>query len=443
MEIIIALQDVFYYVILLALITLYYMAFKSDVYSIFDPIVIFIVNLVFSSSLVIWIGVNGYIQMRYTVAFIICTAFFIIGFKTASGKFSFGKHSLSPINRSSLRKRLNTCSTMNLDLDHLFVFIVLLFFINIIALGYSFMNGSFAILSENPALDRVSLAASNRWLSVVKAACTPVGLIISCFLALYSKSLLRKYLSIFIAVSFLVNYLTAGSKGAVLSTVFVFGTLIIFIKANKLKVPYVLLRLTYFLILLGVMYFSFIASTSQMGEMKWALKLILRLVLSGESYLYFFGENQYDSLKFTYSLSTYVLHTVTSSIGWKLVPYNIGVALYGGSTGNYSGFGPNPQHVVEGMIFWGIYFAPFYSLVIGYLTSYTRRIFLGKTSNLCFVSFIVLFLNAGNLPIDITMWLFSVLSAIAILAPIYMLSKFIILFFTKINIYTSNKGILA
>ena len=152
---------------------------------------------------------------------------------------------------------------------------------------------------------------------------------------------------------------------------------------------------------------------------------LLRLSLSGDSYIYMFVYDQYDNLKYSFDILTYVLHLLTAPFGINLIPYNIGAALYGGVTGNYSGFGPNPQYVSEGMIFFGLYLAPVYAFSIGCITSFGRSIFMGKLGNFGLIGFIIFFRNFTNISIDLNYGLFSLLSSILIVLIPYLLSLFL------------------
>lgn len=429
MDVIIAAQTIEYYIILVVVAVFYYITLKKNIHHIFDPLVLVIINFVFSGTLVTWWWFNNMVELSFVVAYWACCLLFIFGFKESNAHlkafFSFPDEK-GTVNNSFTSARL----AQNLDTNHLFVFILLLLPINLTALFYSYKNNALAILSQNPELDRVAINAANRWLNVISVSCALVGLLVSTFLVLYAPRKSQKAICFFSAIIFLLNYVTAGSKSAVLILLFVYGVLLIYLKKINYKVPVCFTRSIFVFVPLGLAYFIFVVSSSS-SDQGWLQRFFTRLALSGEVYFNLFVENQYETLKYSYNFATYYLHTFTAPLGIKLIPYNIGVALYGGSTGDYSGFGPNPQHVGEGMIFWGVYLAPFYSFFIGYLTCFTRLIFGGKPTNLKFVGFIVLFFNALYLPVDITMWIFNLFSSIIVLSPVYAISKIMTLLITQ------------
>lgn len=414
------------YLIFLALISFcYWLIFRSSLYGVFDPLVMLLVNLVFSGALVTALGAFGQIELRYLVAYWACSFAFIFGFTIAKRRYRFSGEVRKP-SRKAPTGTQGLDPLQQLDLDLLFVFVTLLFVINLATIVYALSTHAYAIFSQNPAIDRVALAASNRWLTVIASACQVPGLLISTFMALQSRRLLRRIVCLLAACTFVFSISGGGSKGGMLSLVFMAGSLEVYLRAHKIRGARTVRRLIYAFFALGIIYFIYVASRLASADQSWFGILVTRVVLYGESYVYFFVENQYESLKFTYNIVTYTLHTLTAAFGIKLIPHNIGVELYGTSTGDYSGFGPNPQHVVEGMIFLGIYLAPLYSLMIGYLTAYTRRISLNRLGTPQILVFASLFYNAGYLPVDITIWLFNVLSSVAILLPLYMVSSILV-----------------
>ncbi len=435
-------QTFLYFLVLACVSLFYYVAMRKNLYGLFDPLVLLLINFVFSGTLVIMLGIFGYIRAIYLIAYVVCSLFFIAGFQ-------FSQVRLDSIR--SPRVQMQEMATQirqenflhRLDFNHLFVFVVILFVVNIVLLAYAFQTSALAIFSGNPAVDRVAIAISNRWLTVMSGAIQVPGLVFSTFVVLQSRRVSRNVVGWLAMASFVLSAVSGGSKGGILSLVFVFGLLEICLNMAGLRRTRTVRRLIYLFFLVGLMYLAYIASRLGFYGQNWFDVFWNRNVLSGEAYIYFFAGNQYESLKFTYNIFTYILHTFTAGLGIKLIPYNIGVALYGGATGNYSGFGPNPQHVVEGMVFWGIWGAPFYSLLIGYLTSYTRRLFFGRSGNLAFLAFVVLFYYASYLPIDITIWLFNVLSATLILLPIYVVSKVLAVWLYKPRYAVRFKANLA
>ena len=71
--------------------------------------------------------------------------------------------------------------------------------------------------------------------------------------------------------------------------------------------------------------------------------MIWRILLSGDIYLYGLIDGNYKHLFGQYDWLSYVLHPVTALVGVRGYENPLGVDLFGGTTGDYSGYGPNAQ----------------------------------------------------------------------------------------------------
>ena len=442
-----ALQDIYYYIILAFVGFVYYVNFRPYIYNLFDPLVSLIVNFTFSSTLVIWLYIYNYIQYYYVLSYVICVLFFLVGYRTnliyIFKRFvlkknlvnkSFSKQIINNIlpndklqNNPPYLDNINPNSIARSSFDErqLFILTAILSVVSIIALFYGLQNQALAIFSDNSVLDRVALSSQFRWLTVFLSGSYSIGLSLSTFLIFYGKRAFYKKVSIIFFFIFALSVLTVGSKGAGIEIVFLLGMTQIYMKSIDYKVPKILSKSLYFFIGLSVIYFIYVVTKSQNDDTSWLNTLFFRLSLSGDAYLYMFLYDLYDKLKYEYDIVTYTLHIFTAPFGIKLIPYNIGVALYGGATGNYSGFGPNPQYVSEGMIFLGLYLAPLYTFSIGCITSFGRSIFMGKLGNFGLIGFIIFFRTFTSISIDLNYGLFSLFSSILIVLIPYLISLFV------------------
>lgn len=390
--------------------------------NIFDPIITLILNTACSSALIIWLYSKNHIELRYLIAYVSCTTFMIFGMRL----YDLRKK-ISTASRKSNQTPIIDCKSTSelsndLNLNHLNNLNLLIIVINLSAILFSILSNSLAIFSDSPVTDRVVMSAANRWLSVIFFGCTPVGLAISFLLFIASKKIHKKIMYSLMIFIYLFAFISNGNKGAVLNAIMVLGTVLMYLNSRSYRIPSLIYRVVYSFIPVAIINFIYLASSASYQDGDWWYKLAFRLAGSGDNYIYFFVENQYETLKFQYNIVTYILHLVTSAFGLKLVEYNIGTAMYGASTGNYAGFGPNPGYVVEGMIFFGIYCAPIYGCLIGYLFSYSRLIFSQGKGNLNFILWTIFIYNSPSIPIDILYYFFCIISSLLIIYPIYILT---------------------
>jgi hypothetical protein len=416
-------DDISYYLMSFFLLILLTYCFRKDIGNPIDPIVFCFISFSFITSLVIWLFFNGHIQIDYIIEYLICSAMFITGFRL------YGKPAKDKENRPSYKRTADDAINYNsvsdiIDLKQLKIICILTVVVMTITLTLAFFSNALAIFSDSPVLDRVAISTANRWFTVAFFGYNNVGITLSIMIFALSKKIPGKVFYLCAILVFLISLASGGSKSAILPAVVSLGCIKTYFSHLKCQTPKIINRLIVVFGLMTAIYFVYITSLPGTGDEKNAFtKLLTRIASSGDNYIYFFVEDQYKRLEFTYDMFSYVAHTFTAPFGIKLIPYNIGTALYGSSTGDYSGFGPNPGYVIEGMIFFGLYAAPIYALAIGYLTNYTRNMFTKKKGNLNLILFIILSQNAPSLPIDINLYIFSVFSSILVNMPIYYLSR--------------------
>ncbi len=436
-----------YYLILVIVATLYGFALWGTLYSLFDPAIELVLNLIFSGTLVLWFWANRLIADQYALSYVLCSAGLLAGYRlTVSllrlwqqrrasswrrkelGQFIAAGRKLAQGTKEhqAARRLLDYRAEEVLNYRHLTVLATLLMIVTAAALIYQSQTSGLAIFSDNPWLDRVSLNASSRWLSMLFAACNRVGFILGVIL-FFSPSLPGvppKWYSATIIALFVMSCAAGGSKAALLTLVFAFGIIPMYVRCFSDQLTQVWGKRVQLaavgIIPLGLFYCVYIIVSSELGEdITWVF--MHRVAMSGETYIYFFFERQVEALQYTYQASDYLLHTFTAAFGIKLIPYNIGVALYGGSTGDYAtGVGPNPQHAVEGIVFFGLYWAPLYSAAIGIVFGLSRELLRDSRSTFGFVLFLILCLNASALPIDVNLWIFNTAASVLFVMGLYL-----------------------
>jgi hypothetical protein len=417
-----ALSSYQYYAILGVFIFVYFFCFKEDVLNLFDPMIMLLMNLVSSGTFVTWMWMFGYIKFKYLVAYIICVTFFIIGTKRISFKKLYTK-GITVIGEDKLIWRKDS-SLLSFDFRLLFVFLIIISIIHFTTIYFISITTGLAIFDETSAADaRVAINAAFRWGFVILDGSRNIGLISSCFLALYGSKGFKRVLCYLIAVAYVLSFISSGNKAAIFNIAFVLGSLIVYIESIGLRSGTTIRWFIKISLGLGFSYFSYAMSSIDNSGNDPLSKFFFRIALSGDAYTYFFAQEQYEILKYTYNLPIYLLHNITAPLGLKLVEYNIGSAMYAKATGDYtSGFGPNPQFVTEGMIFLGIYLAPIYTYGIGYFYSFVRKYFLGRAGNLNFLSFNIAFISSNTIPIDINYAFFNIISSVLVISVSYLLS---------------------
>jgi hypothetical protein len=336
--------------------------------------------------------------------------------KSTKKPFVF-KHAIKNIGINRLITRQEFLK--DFDLGKLLSFLVIISIIHAGGLLYVYLTSGLAIFAENSAEARVAVSAGSRWGTVILEGSRNTGTMVSMFLLFFHPKYLQRIVALIIFCFFLLSFVAVGSKSAVLTIAFVIGAFSIYLTSLAIKTPKIINTLIVIFLVLGIVYFGYVAG----GDI--SEKFLVRTVLAGDTYFYFFVDDIYEKLEYLYNPFIYLLHTITSPFGIKLIPRNIGSLLYSLSTGDYdSGFGPNPQYVVEGMIFMGIYLAPFYALALGYLTAKARKHFLGKTGNDSFINFTIFFMISPAIPVDIGMTFFNLIAALLVTKGTYYLVNY-------------------
>jgi hypothetical protein len=413
-----------YYVVLGLVSIIYIVCFKNSILHFFDPILTLLLNLIASGTFVTWCWLNDYIEFKYFSVYVFCTIFFIIGTK----RIGFKKSKVTK-NRSTSGKTPETMENVLLYFKFkiLWIFLILISVIHFITIAFVWSSFGLAILSDkSPADARVLINASFRWGFVILEGSRNIGLLSSLFMATYGTKGIKKIVCYLIALGYFLSSASVGSKAAIFNVAYTLGSLLIYVKSIGLPYDKFITWLMRASFGLGFCFFSYALSSANQDGLFASDAFFARIALSGESYVYFFVNKQCEALEYSYNLFVYLAHNLTSPFGIKLVEYNIGAMLYAKSTGDYvSGFGPNPQHVVEGVIFLGLYLAPLYSYAIGTLFSFLRFYFLEKPNNMNFIGFSIFFISSCLVPIDINYSFFNVISSILIVGISYSLALFI------------------
>jgi hypothetical protein len=381
--------------VLLALIfclvfPLYFFLIRNQLFTWFDPLLTYIFFNSISIAFVIYMYfVMHTIKLEYFLSFCFCIAGFIIGIITGGFKGLPAWKMPVDISNISILKSYNYALLVD-------IFMVLCV---IIMLGSNVLmlvvKGTLPIFSDNPSeakillytggwglVRRINLGLVNFVLAIpllklfhpsIKSSTSMKMLYFSCLLlcvlvliSMGSKSSLLMILNIMFAI-FLINK--------------TFGSAERKIEKAKEQMKLILTSAKYVFIL-AVTFVVLITAVSGL-ESSSTDAVITRLVASGDTFYFFYV---FDLAKdFHQTAADFIPHMLNPllgmlrlkeyefALGAYIVYYSIGIPLDATST-----FGPNAQHPVEGLIYFGAYLAPLYSFFIGFAISLSRVALLRK-----------------------------------------------------------------
>jgi hypothetical protein len=240
------------------------------------------------------------------------------------------------------------------------------------------IKGNIPILSDNPSEARVLLYTGgfgivrriNFTLLTVAIAIILLKLFHPCIKVKKRKKFLL-YLKLFIV--FLIVFSNASRAALLLFLTVSFYVMMInrlaknhaFIKQiNKFAITFFCLAVAYMFL---VVYLSYNNSSSLQP-------IITRFVSAGDVFYFFYVYDILDS--FRYNFFDFVYRSLNPLLGMlRIVNYEqpIGSLVLFYSIGlEPMGFGPNSQHHLEGLLFFGKYFFWLYSFGVGYIIAFTR-----------------------------------------------------------------------
>ena len=344
--------------------------YRKYIYSIFDPLLFFIITQAFSIELAfLQISITSYI-----FNFILCQLFFALGFVSFAKKIK-GVHKIED------KKFFITVKQLEL----LSYFTTISFILIIIANSYFISVKGIIILSKDPSLDKIQAFDTGGGLGAVRRinwGLLPLDSLCAIFLFLQTKR--KKYL--FILIILILLTISGGTKGAILIYIFMISLLGVFtsIKQNnsfkridKLKVP---------LLFTGFIAAIFIISAT-LGNLNEALmSLGLRFLYFGDIILYYYTpESVLHFQKLTFSdFLSYEFNPLLGLV--RLVPYTLPLGFqmvefsFTHNENLESVFGPNIPFYVKGHIFFGAFGAIIYAFFVGSLVGYCRKVLFFKTN---------------------------------------------------------------
>jgi len=288
---------------------------------VFNPLLIKIVTLTISFMTVINVYSVGAIPISKFYVILMFFSIFFVGI--------FFLKSL--IRKTYFINQLSTC-VKKIDEQVLYVLFVISLMVSLLYI-YLLWN------SYNSGDERLLLNKQYRALSLLKNLFGFWVVVLASII--YAQSKKKCILIILILTIFFAFF--SGSKGAALG-LFLWVLMFYFI-FNRIKVKKLLL--VYFLFIV-ILFFP----TWWMYGPGFIDRVLYRISMSGDLYLFAFVSGDYTQLQGFYDPIRYLLHPFTSLIGIRGYDYPLGAQLIGTAGHDVTGTGPNPHLPLLALTFW-------------------------------------------------------------------------------------------
>ncbi len=343
---------------------IYFILYRRYIYSVIDPLFIFVVTCVFGSVLVI----ETLDDPKRIVHYFICQLCVFIGFAWVQQRTG------NPALQESSQK-IDVYS----DILFLRYLVYVLLAIYLASNLFLFYNKGFALLSDTPSSDKVTNYQGG--FGLFRKINLAIGGVASTGLTFLYLNKMRKGDLALLIVMMLVGSLE-GSKGALVRYVLCFGMFLYhpaFRHRRDLLKRIQRLAPIAFVGVFGVFFTVLFKESSSPDEA--ILAFVRRLLYGADVILFYYHPANIDHFA-QFSVWDYPSYVFNPILGlFRLTPYqeafgNVMVenALPPGITLDVI-VGPNSPFYTEGQIFFGYYGAFLYSFAIGVLTSYLRTLY--------------------------------------------------------------------
>ncbi|SFD55494.1 oligosaccharide repeat unit polymerase [Spirosoma endophyticum] len=410
---------------------IYLLFFKRYIYSLLDPLFIYVFTLSFSSVLVV--NTLGVTQGEFAVHFFLCHSFFFLGFALTSYKFQVSK--TTPTILSSSFPDYYIFRII------LYLLLALYFFANM-ALFYT---TGFALLADDPSRAKVENP------EIGFAILTQINIGVGSFLftglifLLFSKP---KYSDVVLLIIVIFLSSLSGAKGALIYIAVIIGFITnqpLFKQNNKIRL---IIRFITPIVLLLAASLPFLIYRKEVGGLEESLiNYVTRLLMGADSTLYFYQpvNEQYFAQYHFWDYPAYLFNGILSFL--RIVPgiEANGNVMIRNIINNYNAIvaGPNTPYYIEGQIYFGYYGAFIYSAFVGTIYAYSRYNFFNKQFSSAF-SFVLTACIANHLsaiPMELTFGVFCAFLTCFFTLPVYFFVNFILRSKVKWKVKKSNFSI--
>lgn len=391
---------------------IYFLAYRRYIYSILDPLFIYVFTISFSSVLIIYTLSD---QPAYVIHFFLCHIFLYVGFLiTVYWLRDYSKQEL-PIKIPS----------QFFDFETLRIVVYLLFAFYFLANVVLFYTTGFALLNDDPTIAKVE--NFTKGFGIIRKINTSIGSFLTAGLLFFILAKLR-WIDIF--ALFIVIILTAleGSKSSLLRILITFvllGNHPLFLHRNEILNKIKLVIPLGILAVLGVFFTVLFKENSDYEQVVFAF--VRRLLYGADATLYFYmpvNEQYFAQFHFW----QYPSHLFNQILGFlRLVMSNeaFGNIMVANAFPNMTGtiVGPNTPYYIEGQIFFGYYGAFIYSAVVGGCYAFIRQYFFFAKYYSAFWLIIICCIcqQASGLYVEVTMFITSAFDTFFFVLPVYLI----------------------
>lgn len=395
----------------LGFFVVYFLCYKRYIYSILDPLFIYIFTLSFSSVLVILTLSD---KPAYVAHFFICHAFLFSGFFLVTYKLKHYRQSVLLINSSS---QFFDYKTLRLVVYTLFA---LYFLANVVL----FYTTGFALLSDDPSIAKFE--NSIKGFGVIRKINFSVGSFLSAGLLFFILIGFR-WFDIFLLLVVVIFTGLDGSKSSLLRILITF----VLLKHHQLfRYKHEIFSKLKLIAPLGIIavfsiFFTVLLKENVNSEQT-VFAFVRRLLYGADSTLYFYlpvNEQYFSQFHFW----QYPGHLFDQILGFLriVVPKEaFGNVMVANALPDMNGVivGPNTPYYIEGQIFFGYYGAFIYSAAVGGCYAFIRQYFFYTTYYSAFWMVLLCCIceQASFLNIEVTLFITQMFDTLFFVMPVYL-----------------------
>lgn len=377
-------------------------AFRKFLFNVFDPLAVFILSMVASSTLVLALPWPDTLKVEFAL-FAFC---FWLGFI---------KRGHIPKNPSVLH--FETIPTFEFEVMLLTLFVII--FAGNIYVGFT---SGFPLLSSDPSITKVTIYTGGMG-AIKRLDMLPYVFFCSgsVFMAVVGHK--RRLFLILLIIASIMIALT-GSKGALASPVFVLAFVVSHpgLIREKSSLAERIKRYALLSLVVAITLALVIPIIDTGGVATGLMALMKRVIFYGDIVLYYFpvrdtlvsGTHPLDFPGYLFQSTLVMFRMIESSP-------SLGAVIMGSGE---AGFGPNPQYFVLADLFFGPVFGCGYCLLIGYLIAWMRRAFFSFSvgSPVKLVLRLTIAVSAFTLATDAGLFVSQLIDLFLIVAPLWLIA---------------------
>ncbi len=393
------------------LFLVYYLCYRRYIYSILDPLFVYVFTLSFSSVLVIFMLAD---RPEYVVHFFLCHMFFFVGFTAVSYWLRDLKQQVPPVQDPA---SFFDYITLRRVVYSLFTFYLLA---NIIL----FYTTGFALLSDEPTTAKVENFVKG--FGIIQKINFSVGSFLTAgFLFLLLTEVRRLDLILFLIV--ILCTALEGSKSSLLRILTTFALLMhhpLFRHKRQVMSAFKLAAPIGLIAVFGVFFTVLLKENADSEQALFAF--VRRLLYGADSILYFYlpvNEQYFARFHFW----EYPMHFFDQILGFLrlVIPEEaLGNVMVMNAFPDMAGtiVGPNTPYYIEGQIYFGYFGAFIYSIVVGGCYAFIRQYFFHARyfSAFWFVLFCSICHQASALSVEVTLFITLAFDTCFFVVPVYL-----------------------